>query len=785
MTLNGNEVVIDACAKGNLGRFINHSCEPNCRTEKWMVNGEVCIGLFAIRDIKMGEEVTFDYNYVRVFGAAAKRCVCGSAECRGYIGGDPLNTENIVQGDSDEEYPEPVMVIEDGVSEVKVDEIIPESIDATDPLHEISVQSAGKASKTPVVSLTVETALQNDGTSLISSDGQLLETLPLASKSKEVTDPFLDDNKCMPSTNVISPYTSGSPLHAKSSHSSCSVKKRSCSSKKSVMQRGKKSSAIPLTQPTVCRAGHFDAVEEKLNELLDAYGGISKRRDATKGYLKLLFLTASSGDNVLEFLAVREILTPEHINNIPSPVGVESFKESMIKLTYHNDVQVHQMARNFRDKWLPRTIRKVHLSDRENGWLTSKRANSNWFLPLSSNPSQIQCVWNTDAICISQPDCDPSSPHGTDARPEARSFCSQLASTSVPSGDVSSTAVAKPRKRKSRWDQPSDAPSLSSQVQSIEGHTAKASPKVMGYAVGQTELEPHRASKSGKEVLNSFDGTISHDDMILQGIEEVPPGFGPPATNAQPWTQPDTSMIYAEAVAGHPQERYLPRLTVSYGIPLALVEQLGTDAERSENWRHHSWAIAPGMPFHPFPPLPPYPRGETSPAPGHSTKIAESREETRPTDSASGHLDPSTSSESAERSSMALENGAADQQPPEKMNSGEILEARVSPKLPLPTIALYDGTTDPADHIHGFESHMVFHRASDAAKYRAFPATLKETARAWFETLPAGSISSFRQLKKSFRDNFLGGRSQPRTAASLLTIRQKKSEALWDFVKRF
>lgn len=56
--------------------------------------------------------MTFDYNYVRVFGAAAKKCVCGSSQCRGYIGGDPLNSDVIVQ-DSDEEYPEPVMVCED------------------------------------------------------------------------------------------------------------------------------------------------------------------------------------------------------------------------------------------------------------------------------------------------------------------------------------------------------------------------------------------------------------------------------------------------------------------------------------------------------------------------------------------------------------------------------------------------------------------------------------------------------------------------------------------------
>jgi histone-lysine N-methyltransferase SETD2 len=60
-----------------------------------------------------GEEVTFDYNYVRVVGAAAKRCYCGSPQCQGYIGGDPTSSEVTDQVDSDEEFPEPVM-LEDG-----------------------------------------------------------------------------------------------------------------------------------------------------------------------------------------------------------------------------------------------------------------------------------------------------------------------------------------------------------------------------------------------------------------------------------------------------------------------------------------------------------------------------------------------------------------------------------------------------------------------------------------------------------------------------------------------
>ena len=42
--------------RGNVARFINHSCDPNCYVQKWHVCGEMRIGIFARRDIPAGEE---------------------------------------------------------------------------------------------------------------------------------------------------------------------------------------------------------------------------------------------------------------------------------------------------------------------------------------------------------------------------------------------------------------------------------------------------------------------------------------------------------------------------------------------------------------------------------------------------------------------------------------------------------------------------------------------------------------------------------------------------------
>ncbi|KAG6413783.1 hypothetical protein SASPL_126498 [Salvia splendens] len=81
------DMVIDATYKGNKSRYINHSCCPNTEMQKWMVDGETRIGIFATCDIKKGEYLTYDYQFVQ-FGAD-QDCHCGAAGCRKKLGVKP------------------------------------------------------------------------------------------------------------------------------------------------------------------------------------------------------------------------------------------------------------------------------------------------------------------------------------------------------------------------------------------------------------------------------------------------------------------------------------------------------------------------------------------------------------------------------------------------------------------------------------------------------------------------------------------------------------------------
>lgn len=78
-------LMVDPSSKGNFASRMSHSCVPNCNTVLMVSEGKYTIGMFATKDIKYGEELTFDYNSVTEKEQEFKDaiCLCSSFSCRG------------------------------------------------------------------------------------------------------------------------------------------------------------------------------------------------------------------------------------------------------------------------------------------------------------------------------------------------------------------------------------------------------------------------------------------------------------------------------------------------------------------------------------------------------------------------------------------------------------------------------------------------------------------------------------------------------------------------------
>ena len=76
---------VDASRKAGHGSALSHSCDPTCEVRVAAKNGELCLAMTTLRELEMGEELTFDYNAVTesLNEYTSAVCLCGYKKCRG------------------------------------------------------------------------------------------------------------------------------------------------------------------------------------------------------------------------------------------------------------------------------------------------------------------------------------------------------------------------------------------------------------------------------------------------------------------------------------------------------------------------------------------------------------------------------------------------------------------------------------------------------------------------------------------------------------------------------
>ena len=84
-----------------------------------------------------------------------------------------------------------------------------------------------------------------------------------------------------------------------------------------------------------------------------------------------------------------------------------------------------------------------------------------------------------------------------------------------------------------------------------------------------------------------------------------------------------------------------------------------------------------------------------------------------------------------------------------------IKKAKLPKRFHQPTFAMYNGRTDPVEHVSQFKLKMAVHSQDEDLMCRVFPSSLGPMPMRWFDGLKTNSINSFKKLTQSFCSRFI------------------------------
>ena len=102
-----------------------------------------------------------------------------------------------------------------------------------------------------------------------------------------------------------------------------------------------------------------------------------------------------------------------------------------------------------------------------------------------------------------------------------------------------------------------------------------------------------------------------------------------------------------------------------------------------------------------------------------------------------------------------------------------------------PTFTMYNGQTDPVEHVSHFNQRMVVHSKNEALMCKVFPSSLGPVAMRWFDGLVASSINSFKELTQAFRSRFITCSKVSQPLDSLLSMSMREGETLKTYSDRY